>query len=244
MLVKVVGKNKIFDFVDFYFSKYQMYKNKQKFFYYLSKRLRKFFGLDTPPYDTYVIFDYLKNDLISLPLNHDIHMIAQKYHINLDDIDGLSFTRKNKTVYIDKGLKNNFTKAHEIFEILLHPYGIFTESDCNQGAAEFLMPKNEFLGEANATLINIFYLSEIFNCSLLSISIRALDLEMVEKVTADFNGKTRQYGKLNQTVDLMTYEIAMNYYIKFGFTPGPVVPRFTGSISKIGDYYSKDLKKI
>jgi hypothetical protein len=36
----------------------------------------------------------------------------------------------------------------------------------------------------------------------------------------------------------------MNYYIKFGFTPRPVVPRFTGSISKIGDYYSKDLKKI
>ncbi len=114
-----------------------------------------------PPYRAGDILEKLGIETVEFK-PHNLNIIASKYDIDIEELDGIYFGNGKKVVCTNKN-KSEFTKAHEIFEYLFYGFRGYKEKHFNCGAAEFLMPEEEFKDEALGYGYNLHELREIYS---------------------------------------------------------------------------------
>jgi len=172
----------------------------------------KHFNLTKPPYQADRILNKLGIETIQFE-PHNLNMLASKYNIDFEELDGIYFGNGKKVVCTNKN-KSEFTKAHEIFEHLFYGFRGYKEKHFNCGAAEFLMPEEEFKDEALGYGYDLYELREIYsNCSPFSISVRLCSLGLVDNVAIKYK---EDFKKLRNDVKCnlkQEYNIGKDYTI-------------------------------
>ncbi|KAA0257505.1 ImmA/IrrE family metallo-endopeptidase [Deferribacter autotrophicus] len=181
-------------------------KVKEKIISNIVERFREISNIPFPPYDPYSLAECLGYK-ITFNKKHDI-----------PEFDGCTLPF-SKVIYLHDTnyYRKTFTLAHEIFEDTLNRRYIgFVEKDFNWAAAEFLMPSDEFTDQAKAYGFNLYHLYDIYNnCSPLAISMRLLNLGLIDTVVVQYNGNEQLYG-CECYSPIQEFEIGKNYKIIFG----------------------------
>ena len=178
----------------------------------VAEYIRKEFCYSKPPYMASGILKNLGVETLQFK-PHDLHMIASKYDIDIGEIGGIYFGNGKRVLCTSKS-KSEFTKAHEIFEHLFYGFKGYKEKHFNHGAAEFLMPEEEFTEEALSLGCNLHYLREIYyNCSPLAIATRLLALKLVDNFTVIYKKEIKKARENTRCNKSCQYDIGKDYSI-------------------------------